>query len=227
MGARLEEVLHSHHPNMLIAIANNYGSLQYYTENAADGIRFYMVGGETRKQHTILLEHDRIYYDAYISRPYVMYEDNMTDAPKKRFENLKRIWKGRKVLIVEGAQTRMGIGNDLLDGAEEIIRILAPATSSFDRYDEILEAALKFMKNDMLCLIAMGPSAGVLAYDLTVAGYQALDIGHLDLEYEWFLAGKGERTAVPNKYNNEFAENNCVEEIHDLAYEEQIVASFQ
>ena len=143
---------------MLIAIANNYGSLQYYTENAADGIRFYMVGGETRKQHTILLEHDRIYYDAYISRPYVMYEDNMTDAPKKRFENLKRIWKGRKVLIVEGAQTRMGIGNDLLDGAEEIIRILAPATSSFDRYDEILEAALKFMKNDMLCLIAMGPS---------------------------------------------------------------------
>ena len=63
----------------------------------------------------------------------------------------------------------------------------------------------------------------MLAYDLTVEGYQALDIGHLDLEYEWFLAGKGERTNVPCKYNNETEGGNEVEELHDPVYESQII----
>ena len=224
LAVRLEEVLHSHHPNMLVAIANNYGTLQEYTEFAADGIRFYMVGGETRKQHMELLEHDRIYYDAYVSRPYVIYKDNMTDAPKKRFDHLKEIWRDRKVIVVEGAQTRMGVGNDLLAGAKEVRRILAPATSSFDRYEDILKASLEYAEKDILFLIAMGPSAGVLAYDLTLEGYQALDIGHIDLEYEWFLAGKGERIPVPYKYNNEVAGDDNAKELHDPVYEGQIIA---
>ncbi len=223
LGIRLKEVLHSDHPNMMIAIANNYGTLQDYTEFAADGIRTYMSVDGIRAGHMELLEQGRVYYDAYVSRPYVMYRDQMTDAPRKRFENLKRIWEGRNVLIVEGAQTRMGIGNDLMEGARSIKRILAPATSSFDRYDDILKAALKHAEKDILFLVAMGPSAGVLAYDLTVEGYQALDIGHLDLEYEWFLAGKGERVAVPYKYNNELAGDDCAEELHDAVYEGQII----
>ena len=225
LALRLEEVLHSHHPNMLIAIADNYGTLQDYAESAANAIRFYMVGGETRRQHMELLERDRIYYNAYVSRPYVMYKDSMTDAPKKRFEHLKKIWDNRNLMIVEGAQTRMGVGNDLLDNAKDIKCILAPATNSFDRYDDIWKAALEYAKEDTLFLIAIGPSAGVLAYDLTVEGYQALDIGHLDLEYEWFLAGKGQRTPIPYKYNNEVEGGDAVEQLRDPAYEGQIVAS--
>lgn len=223
LGIRLEEVLHSNHPDLLIAIANNYGNLDVYTDFAKNGIREYMTVGNMRKCHMEMLERDRIYYDAYISRPYVMYEDNMTDAPKQRFRKLQKIWEGRNVIIVEGAQTRMGVGNDLLDGAKEIKRILAPATSSFDRYDEILEASLKHGTDDTLFLIAMGPSAGVLAYDLTVEGYQALDIGHLDLEYEWFLAGKGERVPIPYKYNNEVPGDDHAQDLNDPVYDGQIV----
>lgn len=223
LGLRLEEVLHSNHPDMLIAIANNYGNLDIYTDFAASGIREYMYNKNMRKQHMELLERDRVYYDAYVSRPYVMYRDNMTDAPKQRFRKLQEIWEGRNVIVVEGAQTRMGVGNDLLDRAKAIKRILAPVTSSFDRYDDILKASLKHGTDDTLFLIAMGPSAGVLAYDLTVEGYQAIDIGHLDLEYEWFLAGKGERVPIPNKYNNEVPGDDYAEEWHDPIYEKQIV----
>lgn len=227
LGKRLKEVLYSHHPNMLIAIANNYGTLQQFTEAASDAVRIYMTNGGTREQHMELLEHDRVYYDAYVSRPYVMYEDHKTDAPRKRFERLKDLWRGRSVIIVEGAQTRMGTGNDLLEGAGEIKRILAPATSSFDRYDDILDAARKYAKRDTLFLIALGPAAGVLAYDLTVEGYQAIDIGHLDLEYEWFLAGKGERVPVPYKYNNEVDGDDTAEELQDPVYKGQIIADLQ
>ena len=56
----------------------------------------------------------------------------------------------------------------------------------------------------MLFLLALGPSATAMAYDLTKFGYQAIDIGHIDLEYEWYLQGATTRTSVTNKANNEF-----------------------
>ena len=70
----------------------------------------------------------------------------------------------------------------------------------------------------------MGPTATVLAYDLACAGFQALDIGHIDLEYEWMLAGTGGKTLIKGKYNNEVAGGDIVEYIPDSNYEKQIVA---
>ncbi len=173
-----------------------------------------------------MLDSERTYYDAYLSRPYALYRDNMTDAPRKRFDHLRQIWEDRDVIFVEGALTRLGVGNDLFDNARSIRRIIAPPTSSFDRYDDILEAAMKYGQKDTLFLLAIGPCAGVLALDLCNAGFQAVDIGHVDLEYEWFLQGQGGRCVVPNKYNNEMYGGDVVAEIHDAAYESQIIASF-
>lgn len=34
-------------------------------------------------------------------------------------------------------------------------------------------------------------------------GYQALDIGHMDIEYEWYLMGAKEKVDLPNKSVNE------------------------
>ena len=42
-----------------------------------------------------------------------MYKDNLTDAPRKRFDTLKKIWENKNIIIVEGSQTRLGVGNDL------------------------------------------------------------------------------------------------------------------
>lgn len=225
LAERLYEILHSNHPKLMIAVADNYGSLSAYNKPAADAIRLYMAHQGNRQIQTALLGTEREYGNAYLSRPYVLYKDNMTDGPRKRFERLKQIWKNRDVLIVEGAQTRIGVGNDLLDGAKTVRRILAPPTNAFDKYDEILSAALKYAEEGLLFLIALGPSAGVLAYDLTLAGYQAIDIGHVDLEYEWFFAGEGKRTPVPYKYNNELKGDQETIDINDPTYEAQILFS--
>lgn len=219
---RLQEVLASRDDGFLIAIADNYGCLEQYNEIGATGIRLYMTE-EVRKRHAAFLDLDRTYHNAYISRPYVLYADNRTDAPARRFAQLRRIWDGRRVIMVEGALTRMGVGNDLFDNAAQIRRIEAPPTSSFDRYDDILAAAKHFAGEDTLFLIALGPSAGVLAFDLYQAGFQAIDIGHLDLEYEWLRNGTGKRSAVPGKYNNEFPGGNQVSELHDAQFESEIL----
>lgn len=222
LGARLQEVMNSAEDGFLIAIADNYGDLSQYNAPGRAGIRQYMTE-EVRLQHARFIDADKTYHNAYISRPYALYADNNTDAPKRRFEALKQIWDGRDVIMVEGSLTRLGVGNDLFDNTARIRRIEAPAESSFDKYDEILEAALQHADKDTLFLIALGPSAGVLAYDLYKAGYQALDIGHLDLEYEWFLAGTGTRCEVKHKYNNEYPGGNQVEDIKDAAYLSQII----
>lgn len=224
LAERLKEVVASEDERILIGIADNYGNLDKYTEQAATGIRIYM-SEETRKTHEKYIKKDRVYYDAYVSRPYVMYRDK--EHALKRFQNIKRMWEKRNVIVIEGSQTRLGVGNDLLDNVASLGRILGPATSSFDRYDEIMEAALNYAKDDILFLIAMGPCAGVVAYDLMKAGYQALDIGHVDLEYEWYLSGQEQRGPVKNKYNNEFPGGHIVQEEQlPPGYFEQIIADF-
>lgn len=225
LKARIWEVLNTTHPQLILAIADQYGNLDKYNDFSAYAIRIYMTD-ETRKMHRKILSDSIEYSDAYITRPYVLYKDVFTEEPKKRFESLKRIWEGKRVMVVEGAQTRLGVRNDLFAKAVAIYRILAPATNSFDQYDNLLKECLKHADNVDLFLLAIGPSSGILAYDLTVNGYQAVDVGHIDLEYEWFLAGKGTRVSIPYKYNNEIEGGDVVEAIHDDKYESQIVASY-
>lgn len=224
LAKRLIEVLHTKNEKILLGISDIYGDLSKYNMECRYNIRAYLTE-EVRRQHYNLLDMDRIYYDTYVTRPYASYIDNKTDAPKHRFDALKQIWKGRDLVIVEGEKSRLGVGNDLFAGANSIVRILGPAEHAFDRYEDLLSEARKQDK-DKLVLIALGPTATVLAYDLTIAGYQALDIGHVDIEYEWFLAGKGRKIEVKTKYNNEVAGGNQVEDVHDAEYESQIIARY-
>jgi Glycosyltransferase GT-D fold len=70
----------------------------------------------------------------------------------------------------------------------------------------------------------MGPTAKALAYDLTLEGYQTVDIGNLDLEYEWYKMGATERVKVKGKYTSEVAGGRIVEDIEDEIYHNQIIA---
>ncbi len=226
LSERIWQILSGDVPdNLLIGIADNYGSLDKYNDKTALAIREYMTES-VRSMHQQLLNETMVYSDAYITRPYVIYKDVFSDEPRRRFELLKTIWAKKNIVIVEGAQTRLGVRNDLFEGCATIKRIIAPATDSFSRYKDILNACIDIAPSADMFLLAIGPSSGVLAYDLSIHDIQAIDVGHVDLEYEWFLAGKGERVQVPYKYNNEVQEGEKVEEIHDVTYEAQIVASF-
>ena len=220
----LKEVLKSEESNFLVAIADNYGNLDSYTPQAKREIRHYMTRS-VRREHLSLLDHKRTYYNAYVTRPYVMYADHHTSAPAVRFEQIKRIWDGRKCIFVEGNMTGLGVGNDLFQNTDSIKRILAPAENAFSKYKQILSFCLQQPKTNLF-LLALGPTATVLAYDLYQAGYQAVDVGHIDLEYEWFLKGEGCRTVIDRKYNNEIAGGEHPLAIEDKGYLDQIIADF-
>ncbi len=224
LARRLQEVLHANVDNLLVAIADIYGSLERFTESAAEAVRHYLTP-DVRAEHMELLEPDRTYYDALLSRPYVMFKDK--EKAGERFESLKRIWEGRDVVIIEGSRTRMGIGNNLFDNARSVCRIIAPSENAFRRYADILDTALT-MEKEKLILISLGPTAKILTYDLCSAGYQVVDIGHLDIEYEWFLRGVRERCNIPYKYVQEVRNGEIVADNMEAAelaiYQSQILA---
>lgn len=76
-----------------------------------------------------------------------------------------------------------------------------------------------------LILIALGMTATILAYDLAKAGLWAIDIGHIDVEYEWFIRGATEKVALNGKFVNEAPGGRDVAEVKDSLYESQIIES--
>ena len=76
-----------------------------------------------------------------------------------------------------------------------------------------------------MILITLGPTATILAYDLAMQGYQAIDFGQVDNEYEWFLRHATERIVIEGKSVSELAWYRIPEtQIYDDRYETQIIA---
>ena len=140
-------------------------------------------------------------------------------------EKLKKIWEGRRICIVEGKYSRLGLGNDLFSNTSGIVRILCPARDAFSQYGKILKCIIENVSTDKLVLIALGHTATVLAYDLSKKGFQAIDLGHVDVEYEWMLMGATSKIPLKNKYVNEVGSNNIYsEKCESSTYHSQIIA---
>lgn len=219
--SRLCEVINSKNNNILLGIANNFGGLEKYTEQAADAIRKYMVKDNTRKDLESFLNKDAAYYDAYVTRPYIIYEDK--SYAYHIFNLWKSVWDRRDVIIIEGESSRMGMNNDLLANCNSVARILCPDKDAFSVYSDILSAVCKNVDKNKLLLISLGPTATVLAYDLALMGYQAIDIGQLDNEYDWFCMGVEERCAIPDKMVAEVSWGHDVGGVIDDVYLGQIL----
>ena len=159
-------------------------------------------------------------YTTFITRPYMDFASK-EDCPRW-FHQMKAIWKDRDVVFIEGEKSRLGVGNDLFDNVKSIRRILCPPRDAFDRYEEILNEAQKLEKT-ALFLIALGPTATVLAYDLFKSGYQAIDAGHVDVEYEWWRMGAKRKVKLERKYVNEAANGKQVSDAGEF-YRKQIIA---
>ena len=69
----------------------------------------------------------------------------------------------------------------------------------------------------------MGPTATVLAYDLSMHGIQALDIGHIDIEYEWYLKKDRTHQRIDGKYVSEAVGGDIVTNLECPDYDNQIV----
>lgn len=224
LAEKLSAVLGNRDPNLLVCIPLALNTIQGRTLHSR---MFWYSWSKRDDQHRRIVELIRTkgngsyrFGDSQITRAYLAFQNDR--IAEKTFTQIRKLWDARDLMIVEGEKTRLGIGNDLFDNASSIKRVLCPATNAFDRYDAIIEA-VKSVWNGELILLALGPTATVLAADLSDLGMQALDIGHVDIEYEWFLRGSKGHEQIPGKFTNEASGGNVVESCDDAQYMQQII----
>ena len=218
LSSKLRNILQSNDENFLVCLPDIFKTVENHVDESKNYWKLHL--GQYRLKWRKLLFQSKTYYNSFISRCYYPFLDK--SKSKGYFEKLKQIWQDRDIVIIEGRKSRLGIGNDLFDGVKSIERILVPEENAFDKYSEIFNESIKINK-DKLILIAAGPTATVLSYDLYKEGYQVLDIGHVDIEYEWFLKKATKKEPVKNKYVCEAGAGRGVGDIDDINYKNQII----
>lgn len=221
LSKKLKEILKNNNisDRFLVAVPDCFGELNHFTPVAQKHWQIRL--DKERIKWVRLLNTRSPYYQAQITRFYFDWADK--SQCENWYNGLKNIWNDENVLLVEGDKSRVGVGNDLFDNAKSVRRILCPSENAFDLYDEILKKICNHADSNDLIFMALGPTATVLAYDLFMLGYWAIDAGHIDLEYEWMKLGATEKVIVDGKYVNEVTGGDKVADVKDAIYLSQII----
>lgn len=216
----LNSIIKDENPHILLCLP---GRINYARKKDRAGIPEYWQKQLPRHYHM---------WTRHFSRTYRYGETNVSrlvlgKTDKEKYEliaHIKLLWERRDVILIEGEKTRFGVGNDLLDNAKSVCRILGPAESAFRCRKKLCDAAVAQMQklDDPIVIMALGPTATVLASDISKLGGQAVDLGHLDISLEHLSAGN--TSAVKGKYTNEAADGNMVGDCLDENYQSQIIA---
>lgn len=129
---------------------------------------------------TRFLNPDRSYASAFITRP--------DSAPwintAEYWQQIEQLWLGLDVTLVRGSHKSLQ-PDDLL-GAGEITDVVCPKQHAYVEYDRIL-AQIGTPTRAIICL---GPTATVLAADLSARGVHAIDLGHTALFLRKYRRGE-------------------------------------
>lgn len=218
LASTLKTILKNENPNILVGLPNAYHSLHEISKSSRLFWRAQISWIYPRLRNHINIETH--YANASITRLY--YEFESKDLSSERFAKFKQLWDGENVVLIEGEKSRFGVGNDLLSSAASVKRILGPMHHAYRRFKELIECTCNYSKSNLI-LIAMGPCAKALAYVLVSKGYRVIDVGNLDIEYEWFLNKADKKTKIQGKYTSEAKGGRIVEDIEDSVYKSQIV----
>lgn len=218
LAAELESILRlESSSNLLVCIPAMFDGLSNYTAHSQNYWRNHL------DVHHLYYESictANEYGNAFIFRPYMDWQDKSQSA--KWFAKLQQLWQDKDLLIVEGETSRSGVGNDLFDNVLSIKRIICPATDAYSKIDEIEQVVEKYSENKLI-LLMLGPTAKALTYRLSQKGIRAIDIGHIDSEYEWFKMGTTEKVKFTHKHTADFNEAD-IQLAEDAEYESQIIA---
>lgn len=177
---KLEDILKNDNPNLLVCIIRVRCAEKkenkdiskpaaYFTE------LYWLDKWKILKKYFIK---NKKYGNAAISRVAVFSE--------VKLEKIKKIWENREIVFVYSQKGRFNLDERLFNNIKNYDEIFIPPINAFDNYDEILNECKKKEKNKLF-LISAGPTATILAYDLSLLGYQAIDIGHFPNSYQQYL----------------------------------------
>lgn len=202
---------------LLVCLPDVFQNLERYNNNAR-----YFWSKHFEQYHAFYEEEcqSEWYGSTFLSRPYIDLVDK--SRSDRYFAAIKKLWSDRDILIVEGETSRSGMGNDLFEQANSVSRIICPSKNAFSSYDRIISSILRHAEGRLVILM-LGPTAKLLSYDLTKRGYQAIDLGHIDSEYEWFQMKAESKVKLEHKHTAEFNYDENIAEVVDEEYINQVL----
>lgn len=220
LAARLKKIITMpDNKKLLVCLPDVFDKRERYTEECNS---FWSAHLEHYQDfYKEVISSEKHYGSTFLSRPYIDLADKSISG--KHFENLKSFFADKDILIVEGIYSRSGVGNDLFQRARSVERIICPSRNAYSKYDEILAAIKRHGGTNKLILLMLGPTAKALVYDLASEGYWAVDIGHIDSEYEWYKMGVTQKTKFMNKHTAEFNFDEYIDLQDDDTYTGEIV----
>lgn len=176
LSARLEEVLTSTIQNLDVGLA---GGMCVSTKNLNEFDKNFIrtFWGNNIDWIMKLIDRDRVYANSGFT---------ILPDSQEKYEHIRAIWKDRDITVICGDRVFKKVKYNVFDNAKSVEYQYAPTINAFEEYDKILARAQQIDKNRLVCII-LGPTATVLAYDLTKTGYQALDLGHIVKSYDAFM----------------------------------------
>lgn len=180
-------IVSSDNPYLEIGVPLAINTVKGYRKEVQE---FWNMNMDTGRMHWIrYCGRKRTFLNASLTRCYIDYEDK--SKSRVWFKSLTELWEGKDILIVEGENSQLGVNNSLFSNANHINRIICPAENAWSIYEDIRLAVLDNAKEYDLILASLGPTATVLADDVSSKGFRIVDIGHLNLEYSKFIEEGG------------------------------------
>ena len=182
MAERMKEIIKCDDENLLIGIPEPYYD---FSCDLNDYTKIFILKWFP-KWHKIIekyYNYDRTYYSTQISQ---MFPEYTIYDFENHYDNLKRIWNGKKITVITGDRVYNNIEYNIFENASEISYIYGPTENAFDKYEEIKAELMNVPKENIL-IFALGPAGKVLAYDMYQLGYRVLDLGHLIKDYDFYM----------------------------------------
>lgn len=182
IAAGLAEILRYTEDDLIVTIPGIFETLSDHRKASRQFWRDHLLF--CRKTYEKYCNPGRVYYSTFVSRCYYYLEDR--SGVGAQFAKIRKIWENKDIVVVEGERTHNGVGNDLFDTAHSVERIICPPSDAYGAISAILDACTDYDK-DRLFVLSVGVAAKFLTVELFRQGYRALDIGNLDMEYEWYI----------------------------------------
>lgn len=205
-------------PKLMVCLPDVFEHLERYNSNAQHfWENHFEQFADFYKEHC----HSSWYGSTFLSRPYIDWVDK--SQAQANIEKLRSLWQDKDLLIVEGETSRSGVGNDLFDNSKSIKRIIGPSKNAYQDLDWLYDKVMEHSAN-RLVLVMLGPTAKVLVKRLADSGIQAIDLGHIDSEYEWYQMKATHKVKLAHKHTAEFNYDEDIAFDEDTNYLSQIVA---
>ncbi len=192
ISAGLKRIISYEYEGLMVTLPDIFNSLEIYIPASRDFWKDHLLF--FRKVYYRYCNPQKCYYNTSVSRCYLTLEDKSESG--KWFEKFRRVFQDKRLVVVEGSTAHNGVGNNLFDLAERVERIVCPPRNAYAVREKILEECLKYAKENLF-LLSLGITAKGLAEELYLKGYRVIDIGNLDMEYEWFLRGATQKEPIP------------------------------